>query len=50
MSYEHILEPPRRLQYAFDRMQPPGMKLHMLKMGETFLQNGFSGKVSSAAR
>jgi L-ascorbate metabolism protein UlaG (beta-lactamase superfamily) len=39
MSFEHILEPPRRLQYAFDRMQPPGMKLHMLKMGETFTQD-----------
>jgi L-ascorbate metabolism protein UlaG (beta-lactamase superfamily) len=49
MSYEHILEPPRRLQYAFDRMQPPGMKLHMLKMGETFTQDAPVGKLQSAS-
>ena len=36
MSFEHILEPPRRLQYAWDRMQPENMSLHILKMGETF--------------
>ena len=35
ISFEHILEPPRRLQYAFDVMQPENMDLHILKMGET---------------
>jgi L-ascorbate metabolism protein UlaG (beta-lactamase superfamily) len=39
MSFEHILEPPRRLQYAFDKMQPENMELRILKMGETFKQN-----------
>lgn len=38
ISFEHILEPPRRLQYAFDRMQPQNMELRMLKMGETYKQ------------
>lgn len=37
MSYEHILDPPRRLQYAWDKIQPANMELHILKMGETFL-------------
>jgi L-ascorbate metabolism protein UlaG (beta-lactamase superfamily) len=36
MSYEHLLEPPRRLQYAFDQMQPENMELRILKMGETY--------------
>jgi L-ascorbate metabolism protein UlaG (beta-lactamase superfamily) len=36
MSYEHLLEPPRRLQYAWDQMQPENMELRMLKMGETY--------------
>ena len=36
MSYEHMLEPPRRLQYAWDQMQPENMELQMLKMGETY--------------
>ena len=35
MSFEHILEPPRRLQYAFDKMQPENIELRILKMGET---------------
>jgi hypothetical protein len=34
---EHILEPPRRLQYAWDQMKPDNMTLQMLKMGETYL-------------
>jgi N-acyl-phosphatidylethanolamine-hydrolysing phospholipase D len=33
MSYEHLLEPPRRLQYAYDQMQPENMELRILKMG-----------------
>ena len=36
MSYEHMLEPPRRLQYAWDQMQPENMELRVLKMGETY--------------
>jgi N-acyl-phosphatidylethanolamine-hydrolysing phospholipase D len=39
MSYEHILEPPRRLQYAYDKMQPENMELRILKMGETFIHD-----------
>jgi L-ascorbate metabolism protein UlaG (beta-lactamase superfamily) len=39
MSYEHILEPPRRLQYAFDKMQPENMDLRLLKMGETYMRD-----------
>jgi len=35
-TFEHILEPPRRLQYAWDQMQPEHMELRMLKMGETY--------------
>jgi len=35
ISFEHILDPPRRLQHAWKEMQPENMKLHMLKMGET---------------
>jgi hypothetical protein len=36
MSYEHMLEPPRRLKYAWNQMQPENMELQMLKMGETY--------------
>ena len=36
LGFEHILEPPRRLQYAWDQMQPENMELRMLKMGETY--------------
>ena len=50
MSFEHILEPPRRLQYAYDQMQPENMELRILKMGETFTQDAPSDKVSSAAQ
>ena len=39
MSYEHILEPPRRLQYAYDKLQPENMELRILKMGETFVHD-----------
>jgi len=40
MSFEHILEPPRRLQYVFDKMQPENIELRILKMGETIkIQN-----------
>jgi L-ascorbate metabolism protein UlaG (beta-lactamase superfamily) len=35
-TFEHILVPPRRLQYAWDRMQPENMELRILKMGETY--------------
>jgi L-ascorbate metabolism protein UlaG (beta-lactamase superfamily) len=38
MSFEHILEPPRRLQYAFEKMQPDGMELCIVKMGETYCE------------
>jgi len=37
LGFEHILEPPRRLQYAWDQMQPENMELEMLKMGETYV-------------
>jgi N-acyl-phosphatidylethanolamine-hydrolysing phospholipase D len=36
MSFEHILDPPRRLRYAWARMQPQNMELRILKMGETY--------------
>ncbi len=36
ISYEHMLEPPRRLQYAWDQMKPENMELRMLKMGATY--------------
>lgn len=36
ISYEHMLEPPRRLQYAWDKMLPENMELRILKMGETY--------------
>jgi L-ascorbate metabolism protein UlaG (beta-lactamase superfamily) len=35
ISLEHILDPPRRLQYAWKEMQPENMARHMPKMGET---------------
>ena len=35
ISFEHILDPPRRLQYAFDKIQPENIELRILKMGET---------------
>ena len=44
ISYEHLLEPPRRLQYAWDQMQPENMELRVLKMGETY-SIGLPGKV-----
>lgn len=37
ISMEHILEPPRRLQYAWDQNPPDNMDLRILKMGETYL-------------
>lgn len=39
IGLEHILEPPRRLKYAWDRMQPQNMELRILKMGETYSAN-----------
>ena len=39
MSYEHILEPLRRLEYAWNDMHPPNMELRILKMGEIFYLN-----------
>jgi hypothetical protein len=36
MGFEHILEPPRRLQYAWDQMKPENVELKIMKMGETF--------------
>jgi len=36
MSFEHMLEPPRRLRYAFGQIQPENMELIILKMGETY--------------
>ena len=38
ISYEHLLEPVRRLQYAWDQMQPENMQLQSLKMGETYTE------------
>ena len=37
ISMEHMLEPPRRLQYAWDQRLPDHMELRMLKMGATYL-------------
>jgi N-acyl-phosphatidylethanolamine-hydrolysing phospholipase D len=45
ISYEHILDPPRRLQYAWQEMQPENMKLHLLKMGETVQFDNASGEL-----
>ena len=36
MSYEHILTPIRRLEYAWTDMAPANMRLEILKMGETY--------------
>ena len=36
LGFEHMLEPTRRLQYAWDQMQPESMELRILKMGETY--------------
>jgi L-ascorbate metabolism protein UlaG (beta-lactamase superfamily) len=36
MSYEHLLEPPRRLAHAWQQLQPENMTLRALKMGETY--------------
>ena len=44
ISYEHLLEPARRLQYAWDQMQPDNMVLQSLKMGETYPYNRISDK------
>ena len=35
ISFEHILDPPRRLQYAWEDMRPENMQLYVPKMGET---------------
>jgi L-ascorbate metabolism protein UlaG (beta-lactamase superfamily) len=37
MSFEHMLDPPRRLQYAWDHMQHQEMELRIMKMGETYV-------------
>ena len=37
MSYEHILTPIRRLEFAWRDMQPEDMSLQVLKMGQTFM-------------
>ena len=42
MSFEHILEPPRRLQHAFEIRDPENMELHILKMGQTFIPDPVS--------
>ena len=44
MSYEHILEPTRRLKYAWEKMDTKDMDLRMLKMGETYLIDAISDK------
>lgn len=36
MSYEHILEPLRRLEYAWNDMHPPNMQLHIQKWAKRF--------------
>lgn len=43
MSYEHMLEPPRRLQYAWDKIGPKNMALRVLKMGETYAAGSLDG-------
>ena len=35
ISYEHILEPLRRLRYSWKQIEPENMELRVLKMGET---------------
>lgn len=49
ISYEHVLEPVRRLQYAWDQMQPEDMQLHNLKMGETYIYNGVSNSINNSS-
>ena len=44
MSFEHILEPPRRLKYAFDKMQPENIELRILKMGKTVIFDDVSNE------
>ena len=44
ISYEHMLEPVRRLIYAWDQTQPKNMELQILKMGETYSYDGNSDK------
>jgi hypothetical protein len=39
MSYEHILTPIRRLDYAWQAMRSENMDLQMLKMGATYLHS-----------
>jgi hypothetical protein len=39
-----MLEPVRRLQYAWDQMQPDNMELQSLKMGETYPYSRISDK------
>ena len=36
ISYEHMLEPIRRLEYAWGKKHPQNMDLNTLKMGETY--------------
>ena len=43
VGLEHILEPPRRLKYAWDRIQPENMELRILKMGETYFKGPPAG-------
>lgn len=49
MSYEHILEPPRRLEHAWREMQPENMALRMLKMGETHSEGAIPGNNDHSA-
>lgn len=44
MSFEHMLDPPRRLQYAWDHMQRQEMELRIMKMGETYVSGGTLSK------
>jgi hypothetical protein len=44
ISYEHILDPPRRLQYSWKEMKPANMRLHLPKMGETVSFDNRPGK------
>ena len=44
ISFEHILDPPRRLQYAWKKIKPEGIRLHLPKMGETVRMDRVAGK------
>jgi L-ascorbate metabolism protein UlaG (beta-lactamase superfamily) len=44
ISFEHILDPPRRLQYAWNEMKPKDMRLHLLNMAETVGFDNVAGK------